>query len=85
MFSYKGGDVPVSLNKCLVFFTGTECIPPTGFDLPLTLNFNNSNVFPSASTCALVLTLPTMYHDNYGLFKEKMLYGFVNHGGFGLC
>ena len=41
-------------------------------------------MFPNASTCALQLTLPTKYHNNEELFKEKMIYGMVNHGGFGL-
>ena len=80
-----GGKVSVTLEDFLVFVTGTNRIPPTGFHLGLTLNFNNTHVYPSASTCALTLTLPTKYYDNYSLFKEKILYGLENHGGFGLC
>jgi hypothetical protein len=75
----------ITLHDCLSFFTGARDIPPTGFDDMCTLNFNGCNVFPTASTCSLSLTLPTLYHDCYPTFKEKMLYVFFNHGGFGLC
>ena len=51
----------IGLGDCLSFFTGASRIPPTGFDDICTLNFNNVNVFQTASTCALTLTLPTRY------------------------
>lgn len=73
------------LGNCLSFFTGASQIPPTGFDIASTLNFNSINIYPTASTCALTLTLPTKYHSSYLLFKEKVLFAFCNHGGFGLC
>ena len=67
----------LDISDCMVFFSG--------FDTECTLNFNSCNVYPTASTCALTLTLPTKYHDDYYHFKDKMLYAFANHGGFGLC
>ena len=72
------------LGDCLSFFTGANRIPPIGFH-GCTLNFSSSSIFPTASTCALTLTLPTKYYDNYHEFKEKVMFGFYNHGGFGLC
>ena len=54
----------LDISDCMVFFSGTERLPPTGFDTECTLNFNSCNVYPTASTCALTLTLPTKYHDD---------------------
>ena len=73
LYVYAGGaavvegdeTVTLSLGDCLSFFTGAEQVPPAGFDRECTLNFNSSNIYPTASTCALVLTLPTMYYDTY--------------------
>ncbi len=48
------------------------------------LNFNDDNPFPTASTCALHLTLPTRYYNDYKDFAKAMDVGFIYHGGFGL-
>ncbi len=37
--------------------------------------------FPLASTCALELTLASKFHNDYEMFKDKLVY---NHGGFGM-
>ena len=73
----------VHLSTVLSFFTGAESLPPMGFGMAPVLRFDPSNMFPTASTCALELTLPTKYHNQPHLFKEKMVYAFKNHGGFG--
>ena len=73
----------VTLDKVLNFVTGSEYPPPLGFDDPISINFSSSNVFPIASTCASQLTLPLVYFNNEGLFKEKVIYAVMNHGGFG--
>ena len=78
-------DISLSLEDCLSFFSGANSIPAAGFHDICTLNFSPTNVYPTASTCALVVTLPSMHHWKYSVFREKMLYAFVNHGGFGLC
>ena len=75
----------LGLGDCLAFFTGASHIPATGFFVPCTLNFSCTNPYPTASTCALTLTLPTMYHDDSVAFLEKMLFAIFNNGGFGLC
>ncbi len=75
----------VSLSTVLNFFSGADDIPPGGFPLPPAINFNSRNIYPTASTCAVELTLPTQYHDDYDLFKEKLDTAFTCHGGFGLC
>ena len=75
----------LGLEDCLAFFTAAEKLPPAGFDRECSLTFNPSNIYPTASTCALVLTLPTLYYDTYDTFRNKMLFAFHNNGGFGPC
>ena len=89
IISYVGGveqedGRTLTLGDILSFFTGSTRIPPMGFDDVGTLNFNSTNVFPTASTCSLTLTLPTLYYKSYSAFKGKMMYALFNHGGFGL-
>lgn len=48
----------VSLENIISFFTGGDCVPPLGFESAV-LNFNAANPYPTASTCAINLTLPT--------------------------
>ena len=65
------------------FFSGADDIPPMGYARDPELNFNPSSKYPTASTCALLLTLPTCY-DQYGQFKSALNVAFKMHGGFGL-
>ncbi len=74
---------PVTLSLVLSFFSGSEVIPPQGFPNKPTLNFNADDPFPTASTCAIELTLPTKYSDGYSNFKRMMNIAFTCHGGFG--
>ena len=71
----------VHLSTVLSVFTGAESLPPMGVGMAPVLRFDPSNMFPTASTCALEFTL---YHNQPHLFKEKMVYAFKNHGGFGM-
>lgn len=73
----------VTLSKVLNFFSGAEEIPENGFPNEPVLSFNPADVFPTASTCAIELTLPTMYSDNYYQFKKMMNIALTCHGGFG--
>lgn len=50
-------------------FTGADTIPPLGLG-DATLSFNHTYPYPTASTCALCLTLPTMYSKDYMNFKK---------------
>lgn len=56
--------------------------PPLGY-ASVTLNFNDEISYPTASTCAIELTLPTK-HKDYTVFKEHMYVALTMHGGFGL-
>ena len=68
----------IGLHNVLSFFT---IIPPLGFEITPSLS---DSMLPTASTCALQLILPTSYYNNEELFKKKMIYAMLNHGGFGL-
>jgi len=48
------------------------------------VQFSSYIEYPTASTCALEITLPTKYHDSPKDFNAKMIYALKNHGGFGL-
>ena len=74
-------DTNLSLGQVLNFFTGIEYPPPMGFDNPVSVYFHPTSDFLMASTCALQLTLQTKFYDDEQKFKEKMMYGFLNHGG----
>ena len=79
-YEYVGN---VSLETVLSFFTGASEVPPLGFPHSPQLNFSSTSPYPTASTCAIELTLPTMY-KNSTQFEESMEQAFLSHGGFGL-
>ena len=77
----------ITLEKVLSFFFGAEEIPPNGYGVVIQpcLNFNDVQPYPTASTCAIALTLPTKYYDqSYDAFKRAMDTAMTCHGGFGL-
>lgn len=78
---YPAGDV--SLGMILTFFSGADDITPMGYVHAPEINFNHSSPYPTSSTCALQLTLPTCYSE-YGPFKHALDTAFTMHGGFGL-
>ena len=82
MYICLGGVLDITLGEVLSFFTGTNRIPPLGF-ADATLNFSPTNPYPTASTCALTLTLPTKY-TSYAEFKSVFVFSMQSHGGFGL-
>ena len=79
----EGKLVHLTLGDILSFFTGAVKPPPLGFTPRPSLNFNNHDVYATASTCALELCLPTIYHGDFVTFKKKMITSFKHHGGFG--
>ncbi len=79
----NSGAIKISLKIILAFFSGADTVPPLGFGKEATLSFNPTNPYPTASTCALELTLPTKY-TKYEEFKRQLDVAFSMHGGFGL-
>lgn len=74
----------VTLEDILSFFTGAVRIPVGGFDHEATLSFSPTAYYPSASTCALELILPTNYFNDESLFRERCTFAFKNPCGFGM-
>ena len=74
----------VSLATVLSFCTGSEYPPPLGFDSPITMHFDSNTDWPLASTCSFQLILPTKFANNFEKFKDNVVFGLLNHGGFGL-
>ena len=66
----------------MTFFTGADDVPPMGYAHNPVINFNPDSPYPSSSTCALQLTLPTCHLD-YNSFKDALNVAFIMHGGFG--
>ena len=85
MYHILAGEITgMELSDVLSFFSGSQYLPPMGFDTPPALRFKSEEMFPLASTCALELTLPMKYHDDPTAFLDKVVFGMKNHGGFGL-
>lgn len=75
--------VGCSVEDVLVFFSGADCLPPLGFHRSPELHFlEPADLFPTASTCSLILRLPTRYHD-YESFKVAMVQALTMNDGFG--
>ena len=73
----------VSLSMVMTFFSSSDEVPPMDYPHEPVLNFNQDSPYPTSSTCALVLTLPTRYME-YDDFKLALDTAFIIHGGFGL-
>ena len=81
---YTEGKSGCTLDEVLVFFTGTDRVPPLGFSKPLTVSFlvDEKEMFATASTCDLQLRLPTRYSD-YNAFADAMVLSLKGNDGFG--
>ena len=75
--------VKVTLKMVMSFSTGADAVPPMGYCHDPEINFNDMAFYPTSSTCALQLTLPTR-HSEYRFFKSALDTAFTIHGGFGL-
>ena len=73
-------DAAVTLEHVLIFFSGASKVPPLGWLTVPELHFNSTNIYPTASICALHLVLPTKHHRSFKCFMEQ---GLADHGDFG--
>ena len=66
----------VHFEHLLQFTTGSESIPPTGFENSLTITFydqeDGQTRYPYSSTCAMSLALPRG-HEDRTMFEELLL------------
>ena len=72
----------VSLCEVLSFITGTDSIPPLGFDYPISVGFQRDLHLPTVSTCTLYLSLPTHW-ASYDEFQQRMEFAVQGSAGFG--
>jgi len=72
----------IKLGHILTFFTGAFTKPALGFDKSASLQFiHDEKLFATASTCDLILRIPTCY-DKYSSFKAAMIESICNNDGF---
>ena len=69
------GKTGCSVEDVLIFFTGTDKIPPLGFEKVPTITFLHCSTakFATASTCDPELQLPTCHGDDMDTFIEDMI------------
>lgn len=66
-------DAVPSLQDVFAFLTGSNCIPPSGFDVEPSITFDElERGLPMVSTCALSLLFPTNFPTDQEQFTEKM-------------
>jgi len=70
-------DSLLTYSNFLFFLTGSDRIPPGGFDKKIEVYFEGSRI--NVSTCVLVLTLPTATAN----LEESILVALKFGGGFG--
>ena len=75
----------LELRGVLSFLTGAERLPPLGLPYSPSKYFSETNEYPTASTCAIHMCLPTVHWNDYSTFKKILTLSFKHHGGFGLC
>lgn len=80
---YIDGDLECSLEDILIFFSGTDRVPPLGFHVQPTLAFNHGARLATASTCDLQLRIPTSHGISYPNFKEAIILSIKGNDGFG--
>ena len=71
------------IEDVLVFITGSDRVPPLGFDLKITVTFAHSGRFCTSSTCDLQFCIPVCYGENYQKFEEAMVMALKDNDGFG--
>lgn len=81
--SFIEGQTGCSVEDVLVFATGSESVPALGFEKMPSVVFSSTGRFCTASTCDLVLRLPTTNGENYDAFKEAMIMSLKDNDGFG--
>ena len=74
------GNIVVTPEHILAFFTGADKIPPTGFDKKATMVFT-SGILATESTCDMVIRVPYC-HGTYDTFKSFMIEALIANGGF---
>ena len=70
---FAGDDVPCNIEDVLVFCSGSEQVPPLGYEKPPTIAFEYQSVLATASTCDIQLRLPICHGTNYSSFRNAII------------
>ena len=81
--SLTEGTTSCSIEDVLVFITGSDRVPPLGFDVKVKVMFLHSGRFCTSSTCDLQLRIPISHGENYEAFEEAMIMSLKDNDGFG--
>ncbi len=80
---FSEGETTCSVGDVLVFFSGSNCVPPVGFPHQPKVSFLKGEArLCTSSTCEIRLRIPTQYVD-YAAFEEAMILSFNGNDGFG--
>ena len=82
---YTEAGLKVSQEHVLIFFSGTDREPPLGFPKHPQLVFLHTGVLATASTCDLILRIPTVFHNNYVAFRDMMVESLLSSEEFGVA
>lgn len=73
-----------TIEDVMIFVTGSEKVPPLGFGgRRLRVEFLDTGLFCTSSTCDLTLRLPLIHGENYQAFEDAMILSLKNNDGFG--
>lgn len=82
-FIYIDGTIDCSVGDVMAFFTSATCVPPIAFEKPLKAEFiMDDDILPTASTCDLILRIPTV-HENSESFQDAFYLAVKGNDGFG--
>jgi len=82
MLIARGEQGSPSLKDIVVFLTGSEAVPPLGFDVTPMIDFTDEDQFPKVSTCSLTLTFSRKMKSSFTDFKEIMDFAVLGSEGF---
>ena len=81
----EDANIGCSVEDVIVFFSGSNRVPPTGFAKKPTVTFFHDPLrkLATASTCDLQLRLPVCHGNDYESFKQDMILSVKGNDGFG--
>ena len=73
------------LEYVLIFFSGSDCVPPTGYGRQPKILFQHffGKTLATTSTCQLTMILSVAHGNNYNKFKQDLILSFKGNDGFG--
>ena len=84
-FFHAEGNTDCGVNDVLVFFSGSDHVPPLGFSSNPKVSFlySGTSKFCTSSTCDIQLRVPTCHGEDYQAFRDAMIMSIKDNDGFG--